>query len=615
MAVEIYWRWVKQLQVAVLGLACGLCCAFAVSAEPLHGIAMHGAPKHPAGMAAFPYVNPTAPKGGRLAQGILGTFDNLNPLIPKGESAAGVRGYVYESLMARADDEPFSLYGLIAATVDVPDDRRSITFTLRKEARFSDGQPVTVADVVFTHGLLKAKGWPFQRASYGKVQAVDTPGERQVRFVFKPEADGSADREMPLIMGLMPIVPAHRIVSDTFEQTTLEAPIGSGPYRISRIEAGRILVFQRNPDWWARDLAVTRGRFNFDEIRHEYFRDQTVMFEAFKTGEIDVFADGDPGRWSSGYDFPALTEGRVVKREFTTRLPAGMSAMVFNTRRPPFTDKRVRDALTLLLDFDWVNRNLYGGLYKRTQSFFERSALSSFGSPADARERELLKPFPDAVMPAILDGTARLPATDGSGNNRANQQAAIALLGQAGYRLDGRRMLHTASGKPLAFEFLAASRGQERLLLTYARALEALGIVMTLRIVDSAQFEARLKETNFDMIQTHWAASLSPGNEQLGRFGSASADQVASRNYAGVKSPAVDAMIAALLAARGHEDFTSAVRAYDRVLRSGSYVIPLFHLPNTWVAHRTTLQGPGLDGPGGGTNSGFDLDTWWRKGE
>ena len=334
------------------------------------------------------------------------------------------------------------------------------------------------------------------------------------------------------------------------------------------------------------------------------------MFEAFKTGEIDVFADSDPGRWSSGYDFPALSDGRVVKREFATRLPAGMSALVFNSRRPPFADKRVRDALGLLFDFEWVNRNLYGGLYKRTQSYFERSALSSFGNPADARERDLLKPFPDAATLAMLDGTAKLPNTDGTGNNRVNQQAAVALLAQSGYRLDGRRMLHAATAKQFAFEFLATNRGQERLLLTYARALEAVGIAMTLRIVDSAQYEARLKDSAFDMIQTNWAASLSPGNEQLGRFGSISADQIASRNYAGVKSPVVDAMIGALLAARSHEDFTSSVRAYDRVLRSGSYVIPLFHLPKTWVALRADLQGPT-----GETNSGFDLDTWWRKAE
>ena len=610
MTVEDHRKRSLAVRLVASALTYALLGAVASHAEPRHGIAMHGAPKHPADMTAFPYVNQTAPKGGRLSLGIQGTFDSLNPLIPKGESASGVRGYVYESLMARADDEPFSLYGLIAESVDVPDDRRSITFALRKEARFSDGQPVKVADVIFTHALLKEKGWPFQRSSYGKVQVIETPGERQVRFVFKPEADGSVDREMPLIMGLMPILPAHAINRDTFEQTTLEPPIGSGPYRVGRIEAGRILTFQRNPDWWARDLAVARGRYNFDEIRHEYFRDQTVMFEAFKTGEIDVFADSDPGRWSSGYDFPALAEGRVVKREFATRLPAGMSALVFNTRRPPFTDKRVRDALTLLFDFDWINRNLYGGLYKRTQSFFERSTLSSFGKSADARERDLLKPFPDAVTPAILDGTATLPATDGSGNNRVNQHAAVALLAQAGYRLDGRRMMHAASGKQLAFEMLATNRGQERLLLTFSRALEAMGVSMTLRIADSAQYEARLKDGTFDIIQTHWAASLSPGNEQLGRFGSASADQIASRNYAGVKSPAVDAMIAALLAARGHEDFTAAVRAYDRVLRSGSYVIPLFHLPKTWVALRTYLQGPD-----GETNSGFDLDTWWRKAE
>jgi peptide/nickel transport system substrate-binding protein len=578
------------------------------AAEPSHGIAMHGVPRHAAGIKHFPYVDPTAPKGGRLTLGLLASFDSLNPLTFRGESAAGIRDYVYESLLTRAADEPFSLYGLIAERIVVPDDRSAITFHLRPQARFSDGRPITAEDVLFSHALLKEKGWPGPRSYYRKVAKAEAVGPHEVRFTFAPETDGSFDREMPLILGLMAIVPRHRVNPDTFDQTTLEPPVGSGPYRIAQVEPGRLLVFQRDPDWWAKDLPVTRGRFNFDEVRHEYFREETALFEAFKSGALDSLVETDPVRWSSGYGFAAVEDGRIVKRTFPSRLPAGLSALAFNSRREPFKDARVREALITLFDFEWINRSLYGGLYKRTQSVFERSALSSFGVAADARERALLAPFPDAVRPAILEGSYRLPASDGSGNNRANQQAAIRLLAEAGWRLEGRVMTNQVTRQALAFDVLANRRAQERLLLTYQRALEPLGIRMNVRLVDSAQYEARLKDGDFDVVQTFWASSLSPGNEQTNRWGSAAADAPGARNYAGVKSPAVDAMIQALLAARGQDEFTSAARALDRVIRSGHYVLPLFHLPEVWVAHRAALRGPETTVL---PNGGFDLDLWW----
>jgi peptide/nickel transport system substrate-binding protein len=596
----------STLVAALAGPLMSMLTALCASAEPRHAIAMHGEPKLAAEFKSLPYTNPDAPKGGRLTLAINGAFDSLNPLIFKGESATGVRGYVYESLMARAEDEPFSLYGLIAASIDVPDDRRSITFQLRPEARFADGKAITAYDVLFSYKLLADKGWPAQRGYYRKIATAEARGPHTVHIAFKPEADGSFDREMPLIMGLMPVLPAHKINPDNFEQTSLEPPLGSGPYAITRVDPGRSITFTKRPDWWAKDLAITQGRFNFDEIRHEYFRDASALFEAFKSGEIDSYTETDPGRWATGYRFPAVEDGRVVKREIATRLPAGMSGFVFNTRRPVFADQRVRQALELLFDFEWINRNLFGGLYKRTQSYFERSELSSFGVPADTRERALLATISDAIRADVLDGSAKLPVTDGSGNNRANQQAAVKLLTAAGYKLEGRRMVHTATGKQLAFEVLATSRAQERLILTYQRALEPLGIALTLRQTDSAQYEARLKDGSFDMIQTYWAASLSPGNEQVNRWGSRSADQTGARNYAGIKNPAVDAMIQAMLAARGAEEFRSAVRALDRVLRSGTYVIPLYHLPNVWVAHKSTLKGPEKT-----SNGGFDLDTYW----
>ena len=584
--------------------------ALAVSAvghaDPVHGIAMHGEPRHAAALSQLPYVNPGAPKAGRLRYGVVGSFDNLNPLIFKGEGASGVREYVYESLLIRSADEPFSLYGHIAETIDLPDDRNSITFKLRPEARFSDGTQITADDVIFSHGLLRDKGWPFMRVSYGKVAKVTKLETLVVRFDFKPESD----RELPLLIGLMPIVSQAKTDVARFEETTLTPPLGSGPYVIASAEPGRSLVFKRNPDWWAAKLPFGKGRHNFNEIRVEYFRDPNAQFESFKAGDLDFLVEDDPNRWSRGYDFPALRSGLVLKREIETNTPAGMSALVFNTRRPIFADQRVRRALNLLFDAEWVNANLYAGLLARTQSFFERSYLSSVGEPASAREVQLFAPFNSPVPTQILSGAARQPKSPGTGNNRDNQRDALKLLEAAGWRVKGGRMTSDATSTPLAFEVLISSRRQERVVLNFAKSLAAVGITLTLRQVDSAQYESRLKNRDFDIIQTNWQSSLSPGNEQYNRWGSASAEANNTRNYAGVKSPVVDAMIDAVVAARTGEDFRSAVRALDRALLSGDYVIPLFYAPKQWVAYRANLRRPDLP-TGVRTISGLDLDTWW----
>lgn len=570
------------------------------AAQPVEGLAMHGTPKHPAGFAHFPYVNPAAPKGGRITLGALGTFDSLNPFIIKGVTPSGLREYVYESLMARSGDEPFSLYGLIAQSVEVPDDRSSITFHLRPQARFSDGAPITPEDVLFSHQVLKEKGWPYHRSHYAKVATAEKTGPHSVRFTFST----SGDREIPLIMGLLPVLPRHLLTPETFDRTTLEAPVGSGPYRIERIDPGRSVTYRRNPDWWARDLGVTRGRFNFEEIRVEHFRDSASLFEAFKSGEIHVRTEDDPGRWFEGYRFPAATDGRVVKREFETGLPSGMTALVFNTRRPIFEDARVRRAFQLLFDGAWINRSLFNGGYQRTQSFFERSVLSSHARPADERERALLAPFATYVKPEIMDGTYVVPGANSTGSNRDNLQAAFLLLKEAGYDMQDGRL--AKNGTPLSFEMLAQTRQQERLMLSYARTLERLGIAARIRQVDTAQYWSRLKTYDFDMTQWTWGSSLSPGNEQINRWGSRAATIDGSLNYAGVKNPAVDAMIEALLQAKTAEEFTASVRAFDRVLMSGEYVIPLFHLPKVWVAYWSSLRYPQTR-----PLSGYDLDTWW----
>jgi peptide/nickel transport system substrate-binding protein len=585
-----------------LGLAL---IAPAASGQPVHGLAMHGQPKHPPGFTHFPYVDPSAPKGGRLVLGMLGSFDSLNPFIIRGVSASGLREYVFESLMARSGDEPFTLYGLIAESIELPADRAFITFNLRPQARFADRKPITPEDVLFSHQVLKEKGWPYHRSHYGKVAKAEKVGERSVRFTFEK----AGDREAPLLLGLMPILPSHQFTTETFDRTTLEAPLGSGPYTVARVDTGRSIVYRRNPDWWARDLPVMRGRFNFDEIRVEYYRDAASLFEAFKVGDIDLRIEDDPGRWLEGYRFRAVADGRVIKREFDTQLPSGMTGLVFNTRKAMFKDPRVRRALILLFDGEWINRNLFNGQYRRTQSYFERSYLSSHGRPADSRERALLAPFTDLVKPEVLDGTYRLPVTDGSGDNRANLQAAHKLLTEAGYALKGGRLMQGDTA--LSIEFLAQTRAQERLMLTFGRTLERLGIGSRVRQVDSAQYNARLKSFDFDMLQWTWSASLSPGNEQINRWGSRAADIEGSLNLVGARNPAADAMIEALLKADGEEDFVAAVRAFDRVLVSGEYAIPLFFLPKAWVAHWSHLRFPVP--PATAPLSGFDLDTWWTE--
>jgi peptide/nickel transport system substrate-binding protein len=615
----------SKLRSGLTPLAALLTFAVAVSAsgpgaparaEPRHGIAMHGEPNLPPGFPHLPHVNPAAPQGGRLVLGALGSFDSVNPFIIKGSAAQGMRDYVYESLLARSSDEAFTLYGLIAATVDVPDDRSSITFDLRPEAKFSDGRPITADDVLFSHAVLKEKGYPYHRSYYKKVARAEALSPHAVRFTFERPSEAEAgadapyDREMPLIMGLMPILPKHLHKIETFERTTLDVPTGSGPYVVAAIDPGRAITYRRNPDHWAKDLAVVKGRYNFGEIRVDYFRDSSSLFEAFKSGQIDLRNEDDPGRWAEGYRIAAVGDGRILKREIPTGLPAGLSGLVFNTRKPLFADAKVRRALLLAFDFAWINRNLYHGLYVRTESVFQRSSLAATGKPADAGERALLASHLAGIKPEVLAGSFRLPASDGSGNNRDNLREASKLLAEAGYALKGDVLRDAKTGAPFTFEFLARTRGQERLMLTFGKTLKQLGIAVDVRQVDDAQYWQRLRGFEFDMIQWNWGSSLSPGNEQNNRWSGAAANAPGSQNYAGVSSPAADAAIAALLAARGRGEFVSAARALDRAIVSGDYVIPLFHLPNQWIAHWRHIKSPVRP-----ALAGAELDSWWTEGD
>ncbi len=592
-------KMVSALSGAFLGLA-----STAVLAEPRHGIAMHGEPFHGPDFEHFSYANPDAPKGGDLKLAAIGSFDSLNPLIIKGVSAGGIRDYVFESLMARAYDEPFSLYGLLAETVETPDDRSWVEFRVREEARFSDGVPVTVDDVIFSLETLRDQGRPNHKYYYSKVAEIIRPDAQTVRFVFGPDGD----REMPLIMGLMPIIPKHIYETRAFDETTLVPPVGSGPYVISEVDPGARVVYSRSPDYWGKGLAVNRGHYNFDRLIYDYFRDANASFEAFKAGLYDVRPEDDPTRWATGFDIPAVRDGRITLQSFTKATPSGMRALVYNTRRPVFSDPAVRAALGLVFDFEWVNTNFYYSAYQRTQSFYDGSELASTGREASDAERGLLAPYAGVVSDDIMANGYVAPVSDGTARNRQNRRAAIKSLETAGWVIKDGVMVNAESGKPLSFEITVASPEDQRLALNYSDALKSIGVEGNVRYVDSSQYQQLRQTYDFDMIFNFWYASLSPGNEQSFYWGMDAADQDGTRNYMGVKEPAVDGMIDAMLAARERDEFVAAVRALDRVLLSGDYVIPLFYQPEQWVAHWSRLKHPEEI-----SLYGYKINTWWAE--
>jgi peptide/nickel transport system substrate-binding protein len=587
-----------------LSLAGAAMCGGARGASAQHALAMHGDPAWPANFTHPTYARPDAPKGGRLIQGVLGTFDSLNPFVVKGLPAQSMRGYVYESLLARGYDEPFTLYALLAKSVETDAARSYVTFTIDPAAHFSDGKPVTPDDVIFSWEILRDRGKPLYGTYYKKVAKVEAVGSNAVRF----DLTGADDRELPLIMGLMPILPKHAVDPARFEDTSFTPLTGSGPYTVTDVRAGESVTFRRDPKYWGRDLPIYRGLWNFDEIRFDYYRDGNTHFEAFKKGLYDARVETDPSRWQSAYDFPAVRERRVVKENFPYGLPKGMAAMVFNTRRPMLADVRVREAMLHLFDFEWVNHNLFFDQYRRTASYFDDCELSAHGRAAGAKELELLKPFPDAVRADIMEGRWLPPVSDGSGRDRKNLHRALELFASAGYEVKGAELVHAATGHPLSIEYLVTSRDQERLALAFSRTLKRAGIEMRVRQVDATQYERRRITFDFDMIEYRWEQSLSPGNEQYFYWGSAAATQDGSRNYMGVKSKAVDAMIAAMLSAREQPDFVAATRALDRLLLSGFYVIPLFHLPQQWVARWTRIAHPKQT-----SLYGYLPETWWAE--
>ena len=564
-----------------------------------HGVAMHGDLKYGPDFTHFDYVNPDAPKGGEVRLHAIGSFDNLNPFILKGQSAAGL-GQVFETLMAGSEDEAFSEYGLIAEQIEMPEDRSWVAFTLRPEARWHDGTPITVDDVVFSLDTLKTRGHPFYRAYYRDALKAEQVGERKVKFTFA----AGLNRELPLIMGQMPILSKAYFTANDFEKTTLEPPMGSGPYRVESVDAGRSITYRRVADYWGAKLPVRRGQQNFDMIRYDYYRDPTVAMEALKAHEYDFRQENTAKVWATAYEGPAFDQGLIVKEEIGHSIPTGMQGFVFNTRLAKFADPKVRQALAYAFDFEWTNKNLFNGAYTRTTSYFSNSELASSGLP-DAAELALLEPFRGQLPPKVFSETYAPPATDGSGNVRRNLRTALKLLGEAGWTVKDTR-LAGPGGEPMEIEFLIVSPQFERIIAPMIKNLEKLGVAAKIRLVDSAQYEKRLEDFDFDMITGVFGQSLSPGNEQNNYWTSVAADTPGSRNYAGIKDPVVDALVEKVIAAPDRDSLIAATRALDRVLLRGHYVIPHWHIRHFRVAYWNKFVRPAVT-----PKYSLGFDAWW----
>lgn len=578
--------------------------ALAQEVSPQHGIAMHGEPKYPEGFSHFDYVNPDAPKGGSLKLAVVSNgFDSFNPFDIRGVAAAGVSTYLYDTLLESSDDEPFSAYGLIAESVETPKDRSYVVFNLRKEARFHDGEPITAEDIKFSFDILTTKGHPFFRNYYADVSKVTIEGPHRVRFDFGE----TKNRELPLILGQMPILPAHYWADREFGENGLTPPLGSGPYRIGEFEAGRSVTYERVKDYWAEDLGVRNGRFNFDRIVYEYYTDDTVALEAFKAGNYDFRLESSAKNWATAYTGEPFENGSIIKEAIEHHRPAGMQGFVFNTRRPVFSDPLVREALAYGFDFEWANQNLFFGQYTRTDSYFENSELASSGLP-QGRELEILEPFREQLSADVFNEDYQPPTTEGQYGLRQNLKTALGLLNKAGYEIRNGKMVNTRSGQPLAFEILLFQKSFERVVLPFKKNLERLGIDVTVRLVDSNQYIQRLREFDYDMITQVFGQSDSPGNEQRDYWHSSNVNTTGSRNYAGVSDPVVDQLISMVIQAPNREELVHRVRALDRVLLQGHYVIPHWHLTKDRVAYWNHLERPETT-----PKNGIDLDNWWAR--
>ena len=583
--------------------------AASAQAEPTHGIAMYGEPALPPDFVSLPQVNPDAPKGGSYRWGEAGSYDSFNPFVTKGRPALGISTLTVETLMGRNYDEPFSLYGLLAESIDTDEARSYVEFTLRPEARFSDGSPVTVDDVMWSMEALGTDGNPRYAAAWKKIASMEKTGERSVRFTFNTD-----DRELPLILGLRPILKKAQWEGKNFAEATMEVPIGSGPYLLASSDLGVQVTYKRNPDWWGKDLPFNKGQWNFDEIRYDYYTNPQAIFEAFKAGQVSAYREANVSKWLSSYDFPAVQSGSIIKAEIPHGRPSGIEGFVFNTRKPIFADWRVREALILAFNFEFINNTLNGGLQPRIPSYFGNSTLGMEpGKPAEGRELELLEPFKAELPLGAIEGYA-LPVSDGSQGNRKNIRAAAKLLEEAGWTVGDDGILKNAKGEPFTFEILLVT-GQDEMASAaqvYIEALKTLGITATLNRIDDAQYKERTSAYDFDMTHYIRSLTLSPGNEQLLYWGAGGVTEPGTRNWMGVNSPAVEAMIAAMLKAPNAEDFTAATRELDRVLTTGRYVIPIWYSDVSRLAYSANLKYP-EHVPLYGDWIGFLPDIWWYE--
>lgn len=591
-------------------LAAALLSAAPAQAKPLHALAMTDAPLYAPKFEHFAYANPNAPKGGFLKLGTTGTFDSLNPFTVRGQTpfglGSGTMSLVYESLMARGWDEPFTLYGLIAEGVEVADDRSWIVFNLNAKARFSDGKTITADDVYFSFETLRDKGRPNHRTYYKKVAYAEKLSPARIKFTFKPGDKGVYDREMPLIMGLMPVMPKHEWAGREFNETSLRFPIGSGPYKVVTLDIGRSITYERDTQYWGRDLPVMRGFYNFNKIRIDYYRDDSVSLQAFKAGQYDLRRESDPTKWAAAYDFPALREGHVRLERLEHKRTEPAYGFVFNTRRALFADLALRDALQHSFDFEWVNRNLFRGQYKRGTSLFPNSELAATGLP-QGRELKLLDAYRSKLPPDLFTQDPAPPAADNEMQFREELLKAETKLRVAGYKIKDDQ-LYAPNGQAVSFEIMLSDPSEEKVALNWGRALKRLGITLRTRTVDSAQFQKRLAAFDYDVVATRWYNSLSPGNEQMYFWGSAAAGQQGSRNYAGVRDTTVDALAAAIPNAKTREDLVAAARALDRVLMNGHYFIPLYYMGADNIASWKHMRHPDRMSLYGNV-----LETWWAQ--
>lgn len=584
------------------GSALLLGLASLAQAAPKHALTLYDEPpKYPANYKYFDYVNPDAPKGGVFRQAGFGGFDSLNPFINKGVSADDI-GLIYDTLTRHSLDEPFTEYGLLAEKIEKAPDNSWVRFYLRPEARFHDGHPVTAEDVVFTFETLMKDGAPLYKAYYADVAEVIAEDARKVRFVFKHPGN----RELPLILGQLAVLPKHWWAERNFKKGNLEIPLGSGPYRIADVKAGRSIRYERVKDWWGKDLPVNRGFYNFDTMVTDYYRDNTVALEALKAGQFDYWLETSAKNWATAYDVPAVQNGQLIKEEIANRNPTGMQGFIFNIRRPLFQDRRVREALGLLFDFEWTNKQLFNGAYTRTRSYFDNSELASSGLPDEA-ELKILEPLRAQIPPQVFTDEYRVPVTDGSGIIREQQRRAYQLLQEAGWRIEGDRMVD-GKGQPVSIEFLLAQTEFERILLPYKRNLSDLGIDLVIRRVDVSQYINRLRSRDFDMIVGGFGQSNSPGNEQREYWHSSSADNPGSRNFIGLKDPAIDSLVDSLINADSRKSLVAHTRALDRVLLWGNYVVPNWHIKTWRVAYWNRFEHPKVT-----PLYDIGLTTWWVK--